>query len=80
MSEERVYKIIAWRDPDCPAPVRFEACFLWTLDEVLEEINRDHSEDWTDYDETDWREGWNEWVVGDGYYTMVNNKQAFELV
>jgi len=27
------------------------------LSDILEEINRDRSEEWTDYDETDWREG-----------------------
>lgn len=27
------------------------------LGDILEEINRDRSEDWTDYDETDWLEG-----------------------
>ena len=28
-----------------------------TLPMILEEINRDRSEEWTKYDETDWREG-----------------------
>ena len=28
-----------------------------TLPMILEELNRDRSEEWTDYDETDWREG-----------------------
>ena len=72
MLTERIYKIIAWRSNNRG----FEDCLLWTLDEVLGEINRDHSEEWLDHDETDWREGWHEWVVGEGYYTMVNNKQA----
>lgn len=39
----------------------------WTLEEVLNEINRDRSEEWTDYHETDWKEGWNEWVEGEFY-------------
>jgi len=39
----------------------------WTLEEVLNEINRDRSNEWTDYDETDWKEGWNEWVEGEFY-------------
>jgi len=34
----------------------------WTLAEILEEINRDRSEHWTDYDETDWKEGLDEWT------------------
>ena len=29
----------------------------WTLPEILQEINRDRSEEWTDYDCSDWREG-----------------------
>ena len=28
-----------------------------TLPMVLEEINRDRSDEWMNYDETDWREG-----------------------
>jgi len=29
----------------------------WTLPEILEEINRDRSDEWSDYDEWDWKEG-----------------------
>ena len=39
----------------------------WTLEQVLKEINRDRSEVWTDYDESDWQEGWDEWVEGQYY-------------
>ena len=28
-----------------------------TLPEILEEINRDRSDDWQSYNESDWREG-----------------------
>ena len=31
--------------------------YLMTLPMILEELNRDRSEEWTNYDETDWREG-----------------------
>lgn len=48
-----------------------ESLQRWTLDEILEEINRDHSDQWTDYDETDWEEGWNEWVEGE-FYSMLD--------
>jgi len=37
----------------------------WTIDEILEEINRDHSDEWSDYNKSDWLEGWMEWVEGD---------------
>lgn len=39
--------------------------FWWTLTEILQEINRDRSDDWTPYDASDWCEGWDQWV--DGY-------------
>ncbi len=31
--------------------------YTMTLPMILKELNRDRSEEWTDYDETDWREG-----------------------
>lgn len=34
---------------------------------ILKEINRDHSDEWIDYDESDWEEGWDEWCEGDCY-------------
>jgi len=39
----------------------------WTITDVLDEINRDHSGDYTLYDTTDWREGWSEWCEGYTY-------------
>ena len=42
----------------------------WTLAQVLEEINRDRSEEWESYNEKDWREGWDFWVEGD-YYNLL---------
>ena len=41
--------------------------FMWTTEELLEEINRDRSEDWEDYNYLDWEEGWFEWCEGDCY-------------
>lgn len=34
----------------------------WTMEQILNEINRDRSDDWTAYNETDWREGLTEWT------------------
>jgi len=42
----------------------------WTLADILNEINRDRSSGWTDYDETDWEEGWNEWIEGE-FYSLI---------
>ena len=36
--------------------------FTWNVKQILEEINRDRSEEWTDYDETDWQEGLEEFT------------------
>jgi len=44
--------------------------FKWSVREILEEINRDHSDEFTPYDKSDWREGWAEWCEGD-YYTKI---------
>ena len=46
---------------------------LWTLSEVLEEINRDRSDTWTPYDKSSVIEGWNEWVECNGYFKMLGD-------
>ena len=38
--------------------------FIWSLDQVLEEINRDRSSSWTPYTADDWLDGWKHWVEG----------------
>lgn len=44
--------------------------YIWSMAEVLEEINRDRSEDWTPYNETDWREGLDEFTEFDLVYVV----------
>ena len=41
------------------------AIYEWTVRDCLNEINRDRSDEWTNYDEADWREGWDQWVEGE---------------
>ena len=36
--------------------------FKWTIPQILEEINRDRSAEWTDYNESDWQEGLEEFT------------------
>ena len=36
--------------------------YEWTIPEILEEINRDRSDQWTNYDLSDWREGLEEFT------------------
>lgn len=43
---------------------------VWSLREILDEINRDHSGEWTDYDETDWKEGLREWT----WYELIRKE------
>jgi hypothetical protein len=42
----------------------------WTIEQILDEINRDRSEDWSDYDKNDWQEGWDSWIEGEFYYSL----------
>jgi len=37
----------------------------WTIDEIVEEINRDRSDDWVKFTKKDWLVGWIEWVEGE---------------
>ena len=41
----------------------FNGRFTKSLKEILEEINRDRSDNWQNYDETDWREGLSEFTT-----------------
>jgi len=41
--------------------------FFWSVDKILEEINRDRSDGWTAYNKSDWKEGWIEWCEKDWY-------------
>ena len=43
--------------------IEYNTTFQMPLAEILQEINRDRSEEWQDYDETDWREGLTEWTT-----------------
>lgn len=40
-------------------------CSDWTVQEIVNEINRDRSENWEDYTVEDWEEGWEQWCEGD---------------
>ena len=39
----------------------------WSKSAMLEAINRDRSDSWTPYDESDYLEGWDAWVEGEFY-------------
>jgi len=39
----------------------------WTTAQILDEINRDRSNEWQNYNESDWIEGWLEFCEGDIY-------------
>ena len=48
--------------------------FTVDLQWVLNEINTDHSDAWLSYDESNWEEGWSEWVEG-MTYEMIKVKR-----
>ena len=48
---------------------------LWTMSDILNEINRDRSEGWTNYNKKDWVEGWVNWVESDNFYSIYNDKK-----
>ena len=48
-----------------------EEILEWDIKKMLQEINRDRSENWTDYNELDWYEGWDEWCEGDMYKLLT---------
>jgi len=45
----------------------------WSIEQILYEINRDHSPEFTEYNEKDWEEGWKEWCEGQ-YYSLITTK------
>ena len=55
--------------------------YNWTVSDILGEINRDRSGEWQDYDETDWKDGWDFWIETNTqeFYTMDLNKELVNL-
>lgn len=48
----------------------------FTIPEILEEINRDRSDDWIPYTSDDWREGWDEFCEGNVYKLLMVKSEA----
>ncbi len=63
--EHKRGNIIIIQGRDCPES-EWDEPKKWTIQEVLEEINRDHSDGWIDHNKYDWLDGWMEWC--EGYY------------
>lgn len=49
---------------------------IWGEEEMLQEINRDRSNDWSDYNSDDLLEGWIEWCEGDIYTLLSKNGRS----
>lgn len=45
----------------------------WTIAQMLDEINRDHSDEFRTYDQTDYINGWKEWVENSGFYKLADS-------
>ncbi|MEQ1762124.1 MAG: hypothetical protein ABL984_03155 [Pyrinomonadaceae bacterium] len=44
---------------------------IWALEQLIDEINRDRSSDWSDFTPFNWRQGWDEFVEGKGYQLIT---------
>jgi hypothetical protein len=69
---EQTYKIRLKKEHEQDAPELAGKVLEWTMPQILEEINKDHSDQWTNYDASDWQEGLNEWT----WYEPVEEKTA----
>ena len=49
---------------------------IWTVKQILEDVNRDRSEEWTDYDETDWNEGVSQFGYPWEYIGIIKPRKA----
>jgi len=57
-----------------PPPIRKRI----TLSQLLEYINADRSEEWKNYTEEDWMEGWLEWCEGENWtISMISDKDTY---
>jgi hypothetical protein len=41
--------------------------YIWSIRQMISEINRDRSDTWLPYDASDWMEGWKHWVEGEAF-------------
>ncbi len=64
MKDKRTY-LVLHLDPDTG---EVEGRTQWTVAQIIAEINRDRGIGWQDYDESDWQEGWLEFVETAGYH------------
>ena len=54
--------------------------FMWSVGDIIEEINRDRSDGWLDFDESDFVEGWLEFCEGDWYTIKALLPKESEVV
>lgn len=61
-SANKTYKIRLKPEYNADDPENAGKVLEWTMPQILEEINKDRSDAWTPYDESDWQEGLTEWT------------------
>ncbi len=55
----------------------------WSISEILEEVNRDRSDTWSDYNEADWKDGltnWTEYEIVDKCPKCNSNQFGFHKI
>jgi hypothetical protein len=58
----KTYKIRLKPEHNADDPENAGKVLEWTMPQILEEINKERSDAWTPYDESDWQEGLTEWT------------------
>src|SRR5690349_18982177 len=43
----------------------------WAVEQLIDEINRERTGDWSDFTPFNWRQGWDEFVEGQGYQLIT---------
>jgi hypothetical protein len=82
MDKERLQNYLEGRDMDDlvfqVTDLYSREVIVWNIDDVLYEINRDTSSEWSEYTVEDWVDGWAEWCEGDVYtmYSIVDSKDG----
>jgi|15BtaG_2_1085339.scaffolds.fasta_scaffold27655_3 hypothetical protein len=73
---ERTYLVLNLN----PDTGEVEGTAQWTVAEIIAEINRDRGVNWQDYDESDWQEGWREFVEGKPCYGIRGDKWGYHSI
>lgn len=85
MDKKRVLDFLEGRDMDALVfqlvDLYSREVIVWGMEDIIYEINRDTSSEWSEYTVEDWVDGWAEWCEGDVYsmYSIVDSRDGYVL-